>query len=294
MTIQLLDLVQNNTIHTVDPRALVLSMLEKHQLQANKGYGQHFLVAAHVYRQLLESLDLKPGQQVVEIGPGLGTLTAHLLSYGVFVTAIEKDPNMYSLLQKELGGHPRFRLLLMDATTCDFGSLFLGPYSMVGNLPYNVSTEILMRALMNTSSLDKMVFMFQKEVADRIMAKPNSKTYGGLSAKVQLLSTVKRVCLAGPGHFFPPPKVDSAVLGFVPYKPGRLTAKEFLTYSSLVDCAFMHRRKTLQNALKGFFDGDRVFLAAGVSPTLRAENLSVEDYLKLFYAMQGVSLNFLR
>lgn len=285
MSDQLIDLALHGLLQEVDFKELVLSLLKKHQLFANKKYGQHFLVAGHVYRCLVEAMQIKPGAQIIEIGPGLGTLTTCLLAKGATVTALEKDPNMYHLLQKELGSHPRLNLILQDAVNYDFSSVYTGAYSIVGNLPYNVSTQILMGALSCTERLEKMVFMFQKEVADRISCLPGSKIYGGLSAKVQLLSTVKKICLVGPGSFYPPPKVESAVLGFMPY-PRQISMESiYSTYFSIVDSAFMQRRKTIHNALKQLIKDEKIFLAAQVDASLRAENLSVDDFLRLSIAL---------
>lgn len=282
------ELLQEKKIYNLPIKLLVQHLLEKYGITAKKKFGQHFLFDASAFQKIILSTDIQSTDTIIEIGPGIGTLTAFLLANGANVIAVEKDPVMCNLLRKELSLHPNFNLIEKDALSVHWPDLLSSTgknkTKVVGNLPYNVGTEILMQLLPNAQNIGRMVFMLQKEVADRITADPGSRTYGALSANVQLFCHTKRLALVKPGSFFPPPKVDSAILGLIPKENVELPNDEANFYQFLVRSAFQSRRKTIENSLGHFFDSNQLkqaFVETSIIPNRRAETLSVKEFISL-------------
>lgn len=244
-----------------------------------KSLGQHFLRDENIVRKIMEALTLTPFTQLLEVGPGGGALTRYLLKLpGIDFKAVELDKEKVEYLLKEFPALTG-KLLHLDFLKMEIP--FTGPFTVVGNFPYNISSQILFTMLDWRSSLETMVGMFQKEVAQRAAAAPGSKTYGVLSVLIQAFFTVDYLFDVSPGCFDPPPKVMSGVIRLTPRKevPAMRSAADF---TLLVKTAFGQRRKTLRNALKPLFDAsvlqDPLF-------DKRAEQLSVDDFGALSFRM---------
>jgi 16S rRNA (adenine1518-N6/adenine1519-N6)-dimethyltransferase len=249
-----------------------------------KRYGQHFLHDPAIIARLVEAIDPRPGRRLVEIGPGRGALTAPLLAAAGELDVVEIDRDLAAMLPARLSATPgTLRVHCKDVLNFRLEELgeHTSGYDVVGNLPYNISTPLIFHLLQQATLIRTMVFMLQKEVADRIAAPPGGKQYGRLSVMVQYHCLVERLFSIGPGAFTPPPKVDSTVIRLTPHRreadEGVLSLGEF---SQLVARAFSTRRKTLRNALKGLCNAED-FLATGIDPAVRAETLSVADFVRL-------------
>jgi len=224
----------------------------------------------------------------VEIGPGRGAITRLLAEKGCRVIALEVDRDLCKRLSEEFGACKNVRVIETDALEFDFSSLSessSGSLKIVANLPYNVATPILFKLLESRHIIDCMVLMFQKEVASRIVASPGGKNYGALSIFPQLYSDISLSFKLPPGAFFPPPKVDSAVLFFKILAKPRFDVADEKLLSSLVKAAFSQRRKKLSNSLKSFFDNaensDIIFSRVGIDPSRRAETISLEEFCRM-------------
>ncbi|GAA4870391.1 16S rRNA (adenine(1518)-N(6)/adenine(1519)-N(6))-dimethyltransferase RsmA [Luteimonas vadosa] len=249
--------------------------------RAKKSLGQHFLHERGVVDRILLALDAKPGDCVVEIGPGQGALTLPLLQRHGALTAIEFDRDLLVPLAAAAAPHGDLTLVHADVLDVDFTELAAGrTLRLVGNLPYNLSSPILFHALDHAAVVRDMHFMLQKEVVDRMAAPPGSKVYGRLSVMLQAWCEVTALFPVGPGAFRPPPKVDSAVVRLVPRDPVQVGIEDARHFAAIVRAAFGQRRKTLRNALRLCCDGDRI-QAAGIDPALRAEQVPVADFIRL-------------
>ena len=263
-----------------------ISNLEPDRLpRPKKRFGQNFLVNPASSLKIVELASIEPSDRVVEIGPGRGAITRLLAEKGCNVVALEVDRDLCKTLACEFEGFENVRVVEIDALDFDFNSLPSGSFGkikVVANLPYNMATPILFRLFEFRHIIDSMVLMFQKEVALRIVASPGGKNYGALSIFPQLYSDISLSFKLPPGAFFPPPKVDSAVLFFKMLGHPRFDVADEDLLSRLVKAAFSQRRKKLSNSLKSFFDNaensDIIFSRAGIDPSRRAETLSVEEF----------------
>ncbi|MCB0795323.1 MAG: ribosomal RNA small subunit methyltransferase A [Flavobacteriales bacterium] len=247
-------------------------------VQAKKRFGQHFLKEDPIAQRIVQALTGHGGYtHVIEVGPGTGALTRHLLDPERFsVTAVELDPEAAAHLRDAL---PHLHLVQADLLQLDLNTLVGdAPFAIIGNFPYNISTQIIFKVLAHRQRCTEVVGMFQKEVADRLAAAHGSKTYGITSVLCQSYYTVERLMNVAPGSFIPPPKVRSAVVRLQRNDRERLPCNEDLL-ATLVKTAFNQRRKTLHNALK--------MAPRGNDPVpdrfrpLRAEQLSVNDFIEL-------------
>ena len=262
-------------------------VIEAHGLGAKKSLGQHFLLDLNLTAKIAREAGVDDGDRVLEIGPGPGGLTRALLAAGAHVTAIERDTRCIAALG-ELNAHFQNRLQLIedDALKADEITLLQEntPVAIVANLPYNISTELLIKWLKTGAALwSSMTLMFQKEVADRILAAPGSKTYGRLSVIAQAASHPARAFDLPAKAFTPPPKVTSSVVTFSPAAPQcELAALEQVTAA-----AFGQRRKMLRSSLKTLFAHrlDDALAIAGAAPTQRAEEISVSQFTALARAL---------
>jgi len=241
-------------------------------MTARKRFGQHFLRDPGVLRRIVEAIDPLRGDAIVEIGPGEGALTRPLLERVDRLSAIEIDRDLAARLAAEF---PPARLSLQcaDALAFDF-SAFPDGVRIVGNLPYNISTPLLFHLAGFADRVRDMHFLLQKEVVDRMVAKPSTRAYGRLSVTLQVRFAMQKLFSVAPGAFRPPPKVDSALVRLVPL-PGVAIPENF---AEVVRRAFSARRKTLRNALP-LQAAD--FRALGIDPQLRPENLSPADYVRI-------------
>jgi len=271
---------------TVDVRHL----LKTHGLAAKKSFGQCFLHDPEVLRRIAEAA-VPPGTtHVVEIGAGLGALTASLANTRVNVVAIEKDTRLVPLLEEIFRDIENVRIVAGDATELAFASLVPAGVvpAMAGNLPYSVSTPLLLALLLQRATTGPATVMLQKEVAARLRAKPRTKEYGSLTVLFELLADVEHVLDVGAGAFTPAPKVDSTVIQLKWLAAPRHDVPNLPHFEKVVRAGFSQRRKTLRNALQTAFLRDQVE-AAGASSGLalerRAETLSVGEFAALAKAL---------
>jgi len=253
---------------------------------AKKHLGQNFLHERGVVEKIVLAIDPRPGDRIVEIGPGQGALTFPLLARHGAVTAIEFDRDLLAPLAQAAQAHGTLTLVPADVLEVDFTALADGSTSgdsrirLVGNLPYNLSSPILFHALEHAAAIRDMHFMLQKEVVDRMAAPPGSKVYGRLSVMLQAYCMVTPLFKVPPGAFRPAPKVDSAVVRLVPRAPETIGIDDAARFAAIVRAAFGQRRKTLRNALGGEVD-EATIRTAGLDPGARAEQLAVADFVRL-------------
>lgn len=245
---------------------------------ARKRFGQNFLIDQGIIGAIVSAIDPKRSDTVVEIGPGLGAITVPLLERVDRLHVVEIDRDLIARLKKQ---HPAERLAIHegDALAFDFASIG-SDLRLVGNLPYNISTPLLFHLASYGQQVRDMHFMLQKEVVERMVAEPGCADYGRLSVMLQYSFWLEWLIDVPPESFDPPPKVDSAVVRLIPKAPELLNARDPERLSALVQAAFAQRRKMLRNNLKGILD-DAGFAALGIAPTLRPEDLPVDDYVRI-------------
>jgi 16S rRNA (adenine1518-N6/adenine1519-N6)-dimethyltransferase len=240
-----------------------------------KRFGQHFLHDPAVIARLLQALDVRPGDHLVEIGPGNGALTRQLLTLpDVTLDAIEIDRDLSARLQPAFSAQPRQRLYVADALEFDFRALAAergGRLRIIGNLPYNISTPLLFHLADAAAALIDLQVMLQREVVARMVAPPGGKDYGRLTVMLSPTFTIERLFEVGPGAFQPPPKVWSAVARLVTRGTPEFPVSPH--FAAVVAAAFSQRRKTLRNALSAYLTREQIS-AAGVDPAARPETLT--------------------
>jgi 16S rRNA (adenine1518-N6/adenine1519-N6)-dimethyltransferase len=257
-------------------------MSEQYQHRARKRFGQNFLHDAGVIDRILRAIHARPGDRLLEIGPGQGALTEGLLGSGAQLDVVELDKDLIPILNQKFAGQGNFNLHQGDALKFDFNSLGAAPSSLrvVGNLPYNISTPLIFHLLQNASLIRDMHFMLQKEVVERLAAGPGGGDWGRLSIMVQYHCRVEHLFNVGPGAFNPPPKVDSAIVRLVPHTTLPHPAKDHRLLERVVREAFNQRRKTLRNTLKALLPNEAIE-AAGVDGSLRPEQLDLAAFVRL-------------
>ncbi len=292
--------------------------LERFGLATKYRLGQNFLVQDHVIEKIVQLAEVQPTDVIVEVGPGLGTLTVALLDNARAVCSLEADSELEQVLVvtcKE--PHPdSFALVMGDALAItpqklaeaystlptvahDAATSAPMPTKFVSNLPYQVAATLILKFFQELPSLERAVVMVQAEVADRIAAKPSTKAYGAYTAKLSLFAQVTGRFEVGPGNFMPPPRVNSAVVRLDrtqarnPVTSKLLSEEELLHTMSVIDAAFAQRRKTIRNSMSASgFDKDKLdqaFLATGIVPTVRAEVLTSQDFICLAAALEPLS-----
>ena len=292
--------------------------LERFGLATKYRLGQNFLVQDHVIEKIVQLAEVQPTDVVVEVGPGLGTLTVALLDRARAVCSLEADSELEQVLAvtcKE--PHPdSFALVMGDALAItpqkladaysalpavahDAATSAPMPTKVVSNLPYQVAATLILKFFQELPSLERAVVMVQAEVADRIAAKPSTKAYGAYTAKLSLFTQVTGRFEVGPGNFMPPPRVNSAVVRLDrtqarnPVTSKLLSEEELLHTMRVIDAAFAQRRKTIRNSMSASgFDKeklDQAFLATGIAPTVRAEVLTSQDFICLAAALEPLS-----
>lgn len=242
-------------------------------LTPKKAFGQNFLVNPSAVRTIQGAALGVTSAGILEIGPGAGALTEGLLADGRPLWAIDLDPDAIDVNRARFGHHPQFHLLFGDAVTVPLPEG--GPWSVVGNLPYNAATPILTRFLLEPIPWVRMVLMFQLEVGQKLMGKPGEKAYGPLSILAQLSCRLTRLIKLGPGSFHPAPKVDSAVLQFDP-RPDAFPLARRKALLDLLHRSFAQRRKTLFNNWQGWLGAEAaraILEAEALPPAIRAEAL---------------------
>jgi len=258
-------------------------LIRRHKLSARKGLGQHFLLDGNLTARIARAAAPLDRGAIIEIGPGPGGLTRALLLEGAtHITAIERDPRAVAALRDLAEAYPgRLTIIEGDALTIDPASLTEAPRKIVANLPYNVATPLLLSWLANIDAYEALILMFQKEVAQRIVAPPGSEHYGRLSVIAQWSAEATLLFDISPKAFTPPPKVTSTLVrltpGAAPPEPCRREDLERVTAA-----AFGQRRKMLRQSLKTLGVDPAMLLAAtGIDPTERAENLTVAQFASL-------------
>jgi 16S rRNA (adenine1518-N6/adenine1519-N6)-dimethyltransferase len=247
-----------------------------------KSLGQHFLTDQNILSRLVKAINPRHGLRYVEIGPGSGALTRHILPLVDALTVIEIDRDIIPLLQQECAGLGTLKIIESSVLNVDFTELAgKDKLQVFGNLPYNISTPILFHLIEHLDVVDEMHFMLQEEVVDRLVAKPDTKDYGRLTVMVQSYCNVQKLFTVPPGAFRPPPKVYSAVARLTPKTNNDLmNSVDKTLFSHIVNVAFQQRRKTIRNSLKSVAQEDDL-IAVGLDPKARAENLSVQDFVNL-------------
>ncbi len=259
-------------------------ILKTFDLRASKKLGQNFLIDSSVVQKIVDAAEISADDEILEIGPGIGTLTQGLLEAGAKVTAVEIDKKLPAVLEKTLEGYENFKLVQGDILKVDIEKIMPPNFKVVANLPYYITTQILLTLLEKKLPVTKIVTMVQKEVADRMTAAPNSKIYGAMTVAVQFRADVKIAFEVPPSAFLPRPEVTSAVVVCdVRESPFKVADEEF--FIKVVRAAFGQRRKTLVNSLLGAgFLREKILSAlevAKILPERRAETLSIEDFVNL-------------
>ncbi|MEE9438048.1 MAG: 16S rRNA (adenine(1518)-N(6)/adenine(1519)-N(6))-dimethyltransferase RsmA [Saprospiraceae bacterium] len=248
-------------------------------MRAKKSFGQHFLINEPLSEQIAYSLRREAGyKNVLEIGPGKGVLTKYLLKQDINLRVVEADKDMVSYLE---GNYPKLKdnIIFLDFLKLNMKKVFDGePFYLIGNYPYNISSQILFKMVKHRALIPEMIGMFQKEVSDRVISPPGNKTYGVVSVLIQAFYTGETVVKVSPGSFNPPPKVNSSVI--------RLTRREnyelgcdYSYFRQVVKIAFSQRRKMMRNTLKGLVT-DTSILKEDIF-TKRPEQLGVEEFVAL-------------
>jgi 16S rRNA (adenine1518-N6/adenine1519-N6)-dimethyltransferase len=265
-------------------------ILKRHGLHAKHSWGQNFLGDERALREIVEALALREGEPLVELGPGLGHLTRFLAATGASITAVEKDRDMITVLEKE--AIPGVKVVSGNAATVNFAQVAGVPeVAVAGNLPYHLTSSILFQVLEQRASVTRAVFTLQKEVVERLAAEPGTRDYGLLSVLLGLYFDIDQVATLPARLFHPPPKVDSAVVRLTRLKSPRAPVVDEERFIRVVKAAFAQRRKTLLNSLKS----DRSLATpeqyakaletAGIDPMRRAETLSPQEFAALERAL---------
>ena len=276
------------------PLATARELLGRHGLSPKKSLGQNFLVDPRVQERIVTAAQIQATDVVVEIGAGLGALTARLADVASRVIAIDRDGQLVEVLRAELADRPNLEIVLGDALEFDLGEAARKagrPLVVVGNLPYVVTSPVLFATIEAAAGghvVDRAIFMVQKEFAQRMLAPPGSRTYGRLSVMVQQAAAAEILFHVGAGAFLPPPAVTSTVLRLRPRAQPLAAVRDTELFARVVREAFGARRKMLRRALEPGFGGVRAaaaLAAAGIEGTRRAEELAVADFARLTNAL---------
>ncbi|GFZ34124.1 ribosomal RNA small subunit methyltransferase A [Clostridium zeae] len=262
-------------------------LVKKYNFKFTKSLGQNFLVDDSVLQDIVDGAEITEDDLVIEIGPGVGTLTAELLKKAKKVIAIELDDELVPILQNELGDNPKFQLIHKDALKVDFNELIGEEKSvkLVANLPYYVTTPIIVRLLNEGYNFKSLTIMIQKEVAERINSEPNCKEYGSISVLVQYYCDTRIVRYVSPNCFIPRPKVESIVIRLDRLEKPRVDLKSEKLFFEVVRGSFNMRRKTLWNTVKSVGLSkehmEKAFENSGIDPKRRGETLSIAEFAAL-------------
>ena len=272
----------------------IRALAERLGIRPTKQLGQNFVIDANTVRRIVRLADVGPGSVVLEVGPGMGSLTLGLLASGARVIAVEIDPVLAAALPDTVAQHrppDAEQLSVIEADAMRVTELPGVPSALVANLPYNVAVPIVLHLLQAFPSLDRGLVMVQSEVADRLVARPGSRTYGVPSVKLAWFATAERAGSVPPSVFWPAPRVDSGLVAFTRHPPPASTAPRAAVFAC-VDAAFGQRRKTLRAALAGWAgspaEAERVLIAAGVDPTARGESLDIAAFARIASARELV------
>ncbi len=261
-------------------RTQVKDLLQKYEISPRKSLGQNFVVEPNTIRQIIELASIESGDFVIEVGPGIGSLTSSLLEVAGHVTAIEVDDALVRVLTDLLRPEDnRFRLVNADVMNLDVNELLAArneSWNLVANLPYNISVPLICDFLERVPVITKMTVMVQREVAERLVAKTGEKAFGLPSLKIQYFAEVKKIADVPPSVFLPKPKVDSSLVQ-IERREKYVTSANYDVLFELAKRSFSQRRKMLRRSLKETFDLND-FESAGIDPTLRAEDITLEEW----------------
>ncbi|MFC5452659.1 16S rRNA (adenine(1518)-N(6)/adenine(1519)-N(6))-dimethyltransferase RsmA [Paenibacillus aestuarii] len=275
-------------------------ILKRHDLVLKKSLGQNFLIDHNILNKIVSAAELGPDKGALEIGPGIGALTQQLAKLAGRVLAIEIDQRLLPILGETLEPYPHASVVHGDVLKQDLPALFRQHFagvdgvSVVANLPYYITTPIIMKLLEEKLPLDNIVVMIQKEVADRMAARPGTKDYGSLSIAVQFHCEAELVTIVPRTVFVPQPNVDSAVIRLRVRKAPPVDVADEAFFFEVVQASFVQRRKTIYNNLAARFfsketksELEAILLACGIEPQRRGETLSMEEYARLSAALQA-------
>ena len=262
-------------------RTEVRSLLDRPGLHPKRSLGQNFVVEPNTVRRIVELAGVGPGDQVVEVGPGVGSLTLGLLEAGAAVTAVEIDDALVGALEEVVSRSPYADLRIVgdDALTVDWDRLLgdrAGSWHLVANLPYNISVPLVCDLLDDVEAIGRMLVMVQREVAARLVARPGDAAYGLPSVKVSYHAEARTVGRVPPSVFLPRPRVESALVEIV-RRPTPLVDVDPQVLFGVVRAGFGQRRKMLRRSLRNLIDEEGL-IVAGVDPTARAEDLGLDDW----------------
>lgn len=273
-------------------------IIQRHGFSFKKSLGQNFLIDQNILNKIVNAADLDESKGALEIGPGIGALTERLARAAGPVTAVEIDQRLLPILGEVMEPYPNVRIQHGDVLKLDLAELFrtdfasVGKVSVVANLPYYVTTPIMMKLLEEKLPVDSIVVMIQKEVAERMAAAPGSKDYGSLSIAVQYYSVPELVCIVPPTVFIPQPNVESAVIKLKVREQPPVEVPSEAHFFEVVQASFAQRRKTISNNLKARFftkenreQADQLLEQAGIQPSRRGETLSLQEYATLSTVM---------
>ncbi len=272
-------------------KGITKHILQAFHLHASRRLGQNFLVSSAVVRGIVEAAEVGPGDRVLEIGPGIGTLTQGLLEAGALVTAVEIDKKLPAVLAETLRGYEGLRVVPGDILKTDIPALMGGaPFKAVANLPYYITTPILLALLEQRLPLTKIVLMVQREVAERMTAPPGGKDYGALSVAMQYHTEPRIVMDVPPSCFLPAPEVESVVIACDVRQTPAVETEDEALFFRVVKSAFGQRRKTLGNALKALGRPRQeiaaALSAAGIDEKRRGETLSLAEFAAVADALR--------
>lgn len=249
--------------------------------KARKRFGQNFLTDDRVIQQIVDVINPRTGELMLEIGPGQAALTAPLANSGVDLHLVELDRDLVNFLSDRFSEYPNVVLHQADALSVNFSELTKDrPFRLVGNLPYNISTPLLFHVLQWNDLIIDMHFMLQQEVVKRMAAEPGSKAWGRLSIMCQYACKVTPLFTVAAESFSPAPRVQSAIVRLVPHRTPPVTIHSMPAFERLVSQAFSMRRKTLRNSMRGLLEVEQIS-SAGIDPAVRPETLSLEQFAEL-------------
>ena len=259
-------------------------------VKAKKKFGQNFLIDLSVINNIIKSISPKPEDKILEIGPGMGALTFEILKYTNSIDVIEIDEDMINFLEKR---NQDKKIRLINKNILDIQDVFFSEYTkIIGNLPYYISSEILIKITKNLNKKTSYYFMLQKEVADRISSPEGNSNYGRISAFLQYFFKIDLLFDVGPESFDPAPKLRSSIVKLEPIQRNNLKVFSHDAYELLLRQSFKQKRKKIKNNLKNILTLDD-FSSCNINPELRPECLSVEDYISLenYIFQKKISLN---
>lgn len=257
------------------------------QHRAKKRFGQNFLQDSLLISRIIQSLNITTDDTVIEIGPGLGALTFPLLQAIDQLTVVEIDRDLIQTLKQKASKQPDKHLTIIESDVLKVDFSPLGKQlTVIGNLPYNISTPVLFHLLQYKQQIKQMCFMLQQEVVDRMAASPGSKTYGRLSVILQYHFKIVPLLKVPPDAFIPQPKVMSKVVRLTPHQDSPYEPVDPATFEKVVRMAFAHRRKTLKKNLGALIAAEKLE-ALGIDPTIRPETLTVSQYVTISLAISN-------